>query len=96
MINKVVMARNNKRRMPDVPGRVKKRLGPLTYLIETDTGQIWKRHVDHLKSLGHPSVPQSTEEEQLPHQSELDSSTSPVATSISESDANTEQLSLPR
>lgn len=24
---------------------------PLMYEIETDTGLIWKRHVDHLKSL---------------------------------------------
>jgi len=91
------MARNNKRGMPDVPERLKKRLGPLTYLIETDTGQIWKRHIDHLKSQGHPSVPHSIEE-QLPYQSELNSSiTPPVATSVSKSGANTEQqLVLPR
>lgn len=50
-----VMAGNNKPRMPDVLAKVKRRLGPLTYLVETKSGQIWKRHTDHLKSLGHAS-----------------------------------------
>ena len=25
------------------------RLGPLSYLIETADGQLWRRHIDHLK-----------------------------------------------
>ena len=33
-----MMAKNNKQGMPFVPGVVKKKLGPLTYLIETKDG----------------------------------------------------------
>ena len=58
------MAKNNKLRMPDVLAKIKKRLGPLTYLIETESGQLWRRHIDHLKSLGRASSPQTNEEEQ--------------------------------
>ena len=51
-VGEAVMARNNVAGTPDVKAVIKKRLGPLMYEIETDTGLIWKRHVDHLKSLG--------------------------------------------
>ena len=51
-VGEAVMARNNVAGTPDVKAVMKKRLGPLMYEIETDTGLIWKRHVDHLKSLG--------------------------------------------
>ena len=47
-----VMARSNVAGAPDVKAVVRKRLGPLMYEIQTDTGLIWKRHVDHLKGLG--------------------------------------------
>ena len=47
-----VMARSNVVGTPDVKAVVRKRLGPLMYEIQTDTGLIWKRHVDHLKGLG--------------------------------------------
>ena len=59
------MAKNNKQGMPFVPGVVKKKLGPLTYLIETQDGLTWTRHIDHLKSLGHnvPDPGQSTDDE---------------------------------
>ena len=33
-------------------------------MIETESGQTWKRHIDHLKSLGRASSPQTNEEEQ--------------------------------
>ena len=46
------MARNHVAGAPDFKSVIKKRLGPLTYEVETDTELIWKRHVDHLKSLG--------------------------------------------
>ena len=51
-----VMPKNNKQGMPFVPGVVKKKLGPLTYLIETQNGLIWTRHIDYLKSLGHNNL----------------------------------------
>ena len=58
------MAKNNRQGMPFVPGVVKKKLGPLTYLIETQDGLTWKRHIDHLKSLGHNAPePESTDDE---------------------------------
>ena len=47
------MAKNNKQGKPFVLGVVKKKLGPLTYLIETKDGLTWKIYTDHLKSLGH-------------------------------------------
>ena len=51
--------------MPFMPGVVKKKLGPLTYLIETQDVLIWTRHTDHLKSLGHnvPDPGTSTDDE---------------------------------
>ena len=45
-VGQAVMARSNVAGTPDVKAVIKKRLGPLMYEIETDTG------VDHLKSLG--------------------------------------------
>jgi len=32
-----------------VPGIIEKLQGPVTYLVHLDTGQLWKRHIDHLK-----------------------------------------------
>ena len=60
-----VMARSNVAGTPDVKAVIRKRLGPLMYEIQTDTGLIWKRHVDHLKGLGTvvSDVPPETEED---------------------------------
>ena len=49
-IREKVMAKNNKQGLPYVPTVVKKKLGPLTYLIQTQDGLTWRRHVDHLKN----------------------------------------------
>ena len=46
------MAQNTKPELPAVNGIVKKRLGPITYLIETTAGLLRKRHIDHLRSMG--------------------------------------------
>ena len=43
------MARSNVVGTSDVKAVIRKRFGPLMYEIQTDTGLIWKRHVDHLK-----------------------------------------------
>ena len=59
------MVRNNKPRMTNVLAKVTKRAGPLTYLAETESGQIWKRHNDHLKSLYQENVPNNGENDQL-------------------------------
>ena len=42
-----VMARSNVAGTPDVKAVIRKRLGQLMYEIQTDTGFILKRHVDH-------------------------------------------------
>ena len=46
------MANNPKPGFPAVAAVVKKHLGPLTYLVETQSGQTWKRHIEHLRSIG--------------------------------------------
>ena len=36
---------------PDwLPANIIAKLGPLSYLVDTTDGQLWRRHVDHLKS----------------------------------------------
>ena len=50
-IGQPVMARNL-RPGPDWIARIiVERLGPLSYLVETETHQLWKRHVDQLKEV---------------------------------------------
>ena len=46
------MANNPKPGFLAVAAIVKKHLGPLTYLFETHSGQHWRHHIDHLKSVG--------------------------------------------
>ena len=58
------MAKNNKQGLPYVPAVVKKKLEPLTYLVQTQDGLTWRRNIDHLKSLGHDAtVPEPADEE---------------------------------
>ena len=45
-IGETVMARNPKPWLPAVSGIVKKHLRPLTYLIETTAGLLWKWHIN--------------------------------------------------
>ena len=52
-----VMASNPKPRYPAVAAVVKKRFGPLTYLVETQSGKLWKCHIDHLWSVGTKETP---------------------------------------
>ena len=46
-----VMARNFRPGPEWVPGVVEKKTGPLSYLVKVGGGQVWKRHVDHLRKL---------------------------------------------
>ena len=32
------------------------KLSPLTYLVQVDTGQLWKQHLDHLRVRGDKPV----------------------------------------
>ena len=49
-VGQSVMARNFRHGMPWTPAVVVRRLGPVSYLVRLSTGQLWRRHVDHLRS----------------------------------------------
>ena len=51
-IGQRVVVRNQIPGRPWVPGIVGEVQGPLIYLVRLDTGQIWKRHVDHVREVG--------------------------------------------
>ena len=54
-----VMARNLRPGPDWVPSTIVEVLGPVTYVVETEAGQRWKRHADQLKDWL-PSVPATT------------------------------------
>ena len=51
-IGQQVMAKNLRPGAPWMAGVIVERLGPLTYLVQVDSGQLWKRHLDHLRVRG--------------------------------------------
>ena len=48
-VGQPVMARNLRLGAPWIPGVIVERLGPLSYRVQVESGQIWKRHLDHLR-----------------------------------------------
>ena len=48
------MARNLRPGDDWVPATVVERTGPVSYLVETGAHQLWKRHVDQLKTVADP------------------------------------------
>ena len=48
-IGQQVMARNKRPGNKWIPGVIRKQLGPLSFLVETNQGILWKRHIDHLQ-----------------------------------------------
>ena len=44
------MARNLHPGLDWIPGTIAEVFGPVTYIIETDEGQRWKRYADQIKS----------------------------------------------
>ena len=48
-VGQTVFAKNFRAGPDWVTGVIKKVLGPLTYLVEVEQGQCWKRHIDHLR-----------------------------------------------
>ena len=48
-IGQKVMTRNFLQGTPWLPGVVKECCGPLTYMVEVESGVLWRRHVDHIK-----------------------------------------------
>ena len=53
-VGQTVMARNYRQGQKWVQGVLTKQLGPLTYLVQVDQGQMWKRHVDQLRDTAVP------------------------------------------
>ncbi len=56
------MARNLRPGDPYVHATVISKLGPVTYMVKTQDGQSWKRHVEQLKDLAtsHSPTPLTT------------------------------------
>ena len=50
-IGQRVMVRNLRSGFDWVPGVIVERLGPVSYLVETEGQKLWKRHVDQLKKI---------------------------------------------
>ena len=72
-VGQQVMARNLRQGVPWVAGVIIERLSPLTYLVQVDTGQLWKRHLDHLRVRGDKPVSEDTQ----PQESEWNFAESP-------------------
>ena len=50
-VGQEVMARNFHDGDKWVPGMVIERKGPLSYTIQTESGMLWRRHIDQLRKL---------------------------------------------
>ena len=61
-IGQSVMAKNLCPGPNWIPAVVEQRLGPLSYLVKTQNGQKWRRHVDHLKEIPSEQASDSPEE----------------------------------
>ena len=62
-----VMARNMRPGPNYVPATILEVLGPVTYLVETDGREIWKRHLDQLKVFEQSSPQVETTEQANDH-----------------------------
>ena len=51
-IGQRVMVRNLRPGPRWIPGTVVERNGPLSYLVQVNGNQMWKRHIDHLQEMG--------------------------------------------
>ena len=47
-----VMVRNLRPGPGWIPGTIVERNGPLSYLVQVNGNQMWKRHIDHLREMG--------------------------------------------
>ena len=62
-IGQTVMIRNFQGQPKWIPGEIVQKNGPLSYVVKTQTGLSWKRHVDHLKERLNTGQPQAISEE---------------------------------
>ena len=60
MVGQEVMARNLLPGSKWVPGVVIQQLGPLTFLVQVESGATWRRHIDHLQAHNGSDAPQPT------------------------------------
>ena len=82
------MARNWSTGPDWVPGTLVEKLGPLTFMVRTEFGQLWKRHMDHLRGLG--DKPLSSDSMVIPTNTNVSINTRTNATQ-----GDTEELSPP-
>ena len=68
-VGQEVMARNYRDGDKWVPGVVIERKGPLSYTIQTESGMLWRRHIDQLRKLSTSTANSavSSEESTLPY-----------------------------
>ena len=76
-----VMVRNHHEGPDWIPATVMEVIGPVTYLVETDRGQRWKRHADQIKDWLSPA-PRVTQETENSN-SEVDTDTFETASEVS-------------
>ena len=60
-----VMVKNFRSDPTWIPGVIVQKLAPLTYLVEVQGGLKWRRHVDHIKSLGNKTIIKPTTNENV-------------------------------
>ena len=55
-VGQKVLVRDQDPSKPWIMGTVEKMQGPLTCLVCLDSGQLWRRHVDHVRQISEPSM----------------------------------------
>lgn len=78
VVGQRVMARKYRQGQPWIPGTISKQDRPLSFTVCMENGQMWKRHINQLKTL-HSLTPPS--EFPTPNSSTLDSTPLPNTTS---------------
>ena len=92
-VGAVVMVKDFREKLwkPDV---VVERQGPLTYLVQMDSGQSWRRHVHHLRDFGEPSSTTGVTSPQS-HVSHTDDDVFPTTIANDLADTNSSSNSSP-
>lgn len=61
-VGQKVMAKNFRSGPKWIPAVIDEKLGPLSYLVKTVDGELWRRHVDHLKEVQWTEISEGREE----------------------------------
>ena len=62
-VGQAVMVRNLRKGPKWVAGVISERKGPLTFLVEVEPNQYWRRHVDHIRDRSDSGVQRNLEED---------------------------------